>query len=153
MQEGAPRIVSRLKGPLQQVPALGRPVQDLRQVPGDCPSFGDARQAFALTSRSDLLHKLRANETMDTRAHVLILRSVNERGWGWSASEIRRVQLLERVADEPVEHPGEYAEVKAFYDARPDQNENAIGVANDDLTYLTEHGSSRTAPASAASSP
>jgi hypothetical protein len=67
-----------------------------------------------------------------------MLRSVNERGWGWTASEIRRVQLLEWVADEPVEHPGEYAEVKAFYDARPDQNENAIGVANDDLTYLTE---------------
>lgn len=63
---------------------------------------------------------------------------MNERGWDWTASEIRRVQLLEWVADEPVEHPGEYAEVKAFYDARPDQNENAIGVAKDDLTYLAE---------------
>lgn len=60
------------------------------------------------------------------------------RGWGWTASEIRRVQLLEWVADEPVEHAGDYAEVKAFYDARLDQSENAMGVAHDDLTYLTE---------------
>lgn len=63
---------------------------------------------------------------------------MSERGWGWTASEIRRVQLLEWVATEPVEHPGQYVEVKAFYDVRPDQRENAIGVAFDDLTYLTE---------------
>jgi len=61
---------------------------------------------------------------------------VNERGWGWTASEIRRVQLLEWVAEESVPRPGEYVEVKAFYDARPDQTENTSGVAFDDLTYL-----------------
>jgi len=63
---------------------------------------------------------------------------VSERGWGWTASEIRRVQLLEWAAAEPVEHAGQYVEVKAFYDARPDQCENNIGVAFDDLASLTE---------------
>jgi hypothetical protein len=63
---------------------------------------------------------------------------VNERGWGWTASEIRRVQLLEWVAAESVKHPEQYVEVKAFYDARSDQSENDIGVAFGDLAYLTE---------------
>ena len=63
---------------------------------------------------------------------------MNERGWSWTASEIRRVQLLEWVAEESAEHPERYVEVKAFYDVRPDQSENDIGVASDDLTYLAD---------------
>jgi hypothetical protein len=63
---------------------------------------------------------------------------VNERGWGWTASEIRRTQLLEWVAEESVARPGVYAEVKAFYDARPDQSENDSGVARDDLASVAE---------------
>jgi hypothetical protein len=63
---------------------------------------------------------------------------VSERGWDWTASEIRRVQLLEWVAEQSVARLGEYIEVKAFYDARPDQSENTGEVAFDDLTSLTE---------------
>ena len=63
---------------------------------------------------------------------------MDERGWGWTASEIRRVQLLEWIADESVDHPEQYVEVKAFYDVRPDQDENDSGVAFDDLAHLTE---------------
>lgn len=63
---------------------------------------------------------------------------MNERGWDWTASEIRRVQLLEWVAKQSVARLGEYIEVKAFYDARPDQSENTGEVAFDDLTSLTE---------------
>ena len=66
------------------------------------------------------------------------MRFGNERGWGWTASEIRRVQLLEWVAEESVAHPELWVEVKAFYDVRPDQSENDIGVAFADLAYLTE---------------
>ena len=63
---------------------------------------------------------------------------MNERGWGWTGSEIRRVQLLEWVAEESAARPGEYVEVKAFCDVRPDQAENRSDLAFDDLTYLTE---------------
>jgi len=63
---------------------------------------------------------------------------VNERGWGWTASEIRRAQLLQWVAEESVARPGEYVEVKAFYVVRPDQAENKSDLGFDDLTYLTE---------------
>ncbi len=63
---------------------------------------------------------------------------MNERGWGWIASEIRRVQLLEWIAQESVEHPERYVEVKAFYDGRPDQSENDIGVAFADFAALVE---------------
>jgi hypothetical protein len=62
---------------------------------------------------------------------------VNERGWGWTASEIRRVQLLDWVAEQSVARPDEYVEVKAFYDARSDQSENTNEVAFDDLASLT----------------
>jgi hypothetical protein len=61
---------------------------------------------------------------------------VNERGWGWTASEIRRAQLLEWIAGEAVDRPGEHIEVKAFYDSRPDQSENDFDVARADITYL-----------------
>jgi hypothetical protein len=61
---------------------------------------------------------------------------VNERGWGWTASEIRRVQLLEWIAEEAVDRPGQYIEVKAFYDSRADQSENDFDVARADLAYL-----------------
>ena len=60
--------------------------------------------------------------------------NAGNRGWSWTASEIRRVQLLEWVAEESAEHPERYVEVKAFYDVRPDQSENDIGLASDDLT-------------------
>lgn len=61
---------------------------------------------------------------------------MNERGWGWTASEIRRVQLLEWIAAEYAKHPAEASEVKAFYDTRSDQTENDNGVAFGDLTDM-----------------
>ena len=63
---------------------------------------------------------------------------MNERGWGWTASEIRRVQLLEWIADEAVDRSGGYIEAKAFYNGWADQSENDFDVARADLTYLAE---------------
>jgi hypothetical protein len=65
---------------------------------------------------------------------------MNERGWGWTASEIRRVQLLEWIAAESAKHPVQASKVKSFYDARLDQSENDIGVASGDLDSIVEAG-------------
>lgn len=64
---------------------------------------------------------------------------MDSRGWGWTASEIRQVQLTEWLADE-AEAPNVYVSVELFYEGRPDQRENDSGVANADLKLLEERG-------------
>lgn len=63
---------------------------------------------------------------------------MNERGWGWTASEIRRVHLLEWIAEASVGHPERYINVKAFYDGRSDQSKNDFGVARTDFAALVQ---------------
>jgi hypothetical protein len=65
---------------------------------------------------------------------------MSARGWGWTSSDIRRVQLLEWIAKQSTEHPELYVDVKDFYDARPDQSENVVAVAWGDLTHLEKQG-------------
>jgi hypothetical protein len=70
------------------------------------------------------------------RAHVLTFNSVNERGWGWTASEIRRIQLLAWIAEQSARHPERYANIKAFYDARLGLGGNVFEMARSDLAFL-----------------
>jgi hypothetical protein len=65
---------------------------------------------------------------------------MDARGWGWTRSDIRRVQLLESIAVDSAKHPDQYVDVKDFYDGRPDQSENEFTVAWGDVTYLDERG-------------
>ena len=55
------------------------------------------------------------------------------RGWGWTASEIRRNRLVEWI----VPQSGvQYVEVGPFYEALPDQGANTSEVAYSDLKEL-----------------
>jgi len=60
---------------------------------------------------------------------------MNERGWGWTASEIRQIQLIEWIVPQPTEH---FVPVKPFYDDLPDQAANTFQVAHADLKLLEE---------------
>jgi hypothetical protein len=60
---------------------------------------------------------------------------MNERGWGWSASEIRQMRLAEWLAGQQA---GGYLSVTEFYDALPDQAMNTWDVAHSDLKYLEQ---------------
>lgn len=58
---------------------------------------------------------------------------MDERGWGWTASEIRRAQLIEWI----VPQSGvEYVPVGPFYEGLPDQGANTFEVAYSDLKEL-----------------
>jgi hypothetical protein len=65
---------------------------------------------------------------------------MNDRGWGWIASEIRRVKLLEWIADESAKYPEQSAKIKVFYDARTDQSENDGATAFGELAFLDDAG-------------
>ena len=60
---------------------------------------------------------------------------MDQRGWGWSTSEIRQAQLVEWIAQQPAD---QYVSVEAFYYALPDQAMNAWEVAHGDLKLLEE---------------
>ncbi len=48
---------------------------------------------------------------------------MDERGWGWTASEIRRAQLIEWI----VPQSGDvFVPVRPFYEALPDQEANTF---------------------------
>jgi hypothetical protein len=64
---------------------------------------------------------------------------MNEKGWGWSASEIRQVHLIEWLAQHP-ENPGVMVSVEEFYRDLPDQAENTWDTAHGDLRLLEERG-------------
>lgn len=58
---------------------------------------------------------------------------MDERGWGWSSSDIRQAQLVEWIA----QHTGDTVfSPEAFYDALPDQDMNSWEVAHGDLKLL-----------------
>jgi hypothetical protein len=58
---------------------------------------------------------------------------MDERGWGWTDSEIRQAQLVEWVAQQPLDTMFSPEE---FYDALPDQKMNTWDVAHGDLQAL-----------------
>jgi hypothetical protein len=63
---------------------------------------------------------------------------VDARGWPWTRSEIRHIQLLEWLAKQVAERPNIFAEVVAFYDERADQREKTFETAYGDLKLLEE---------------
>jgi hypothetical protein len=60
---------------------------------------------------------------------------MNERGWGWTPSEIRQTQLVEWLVPQWSE---QYVPVRPFYDALADQSANTFPVAYADLKFLEE---------------
>ena len=62
---------------------------------------------------------------------------MDERGWGWTASEIRHAQLIEWIVQRSRERPeGQGIPVQPFYSALPDQSMNTNEIARGDLDYL-----------------
>lgn len=64
---------------------------------------------------------------------------MNERGWGWTPSEIRQTQLIEWVIGESAGR-NVYVRVKPFYDSLPDQAMNRDHIARGDLEALKGRG-------------
>jgi len=63
--------------------------------------------------------------------------AMDQRGWGWTATEIRQTQLIEWVVQRSAELPaGQYVPVEPFYSALPDQSQNTHPVAHGDVTVL-----------------
>jgi hypothetical protein len=62
---------------------------------------------------------------------------MNDKGWGWSASEIRQVHLVEWLAQHP-ENSGVDVTVEEFYRDLPDQAQNNFDTAYGDLRLLEE---------------
>lgn len=60
---------------------------------------------------------------------------MNERGWGWTPSELRQIHLAEWIAQQPAV---QYISVVEFYDSLPDQSMNTWDAAHSDLKYLEE---------------
>jgi hypothetical protein len=63
----------------------------------------------------------------------LTLLGMDRRGWGWSASEIRRAHLAEWLAQQETEG---YCYVTEFYDSLEDQRMNTWEMAHGDLKVL-----------------
>src|ERR1700730_10016785 len=63
---------------------------------------------------------------------------MDERGWGWTASQIRQIWLIEWITAKSAEHPEAYVPVQPFYDALPDQNLNRYEIAYADFNLLEQ---------------
>ena len=62
---------------------------------------------------------------------------MDERGWGWTASENRRAQLVEWIVRQSREWgDGVYAPLDRFYGSLPDQSMNTYEIALDDVNSL-----------------
>ena len=62
---------------------------------------------------------------------------MDERGWGWTASETRRAQLIDWIVQRSAKEPGGvYVPLDSFYRALPDQSMNTYVIALDDVTSL-----------------
>lgn len=61
---------------------------------------------------------------------------MEDRGWGWTASEIRRVRFIEWLA--PQSSSATYVPVKPFYDSQPDQGSFTAAVVYDELRELDQ---------------
>jgi hypothetical protein len=59
---------------------------------------------------------------------------MEDRGWGWTASKIRQVRLVEWLV--PQSSSMAYVPVKPFYDAEPDQGALTVQVVHDELREL-----------------
>lgn len=59
---------------------------------------------------------------------------MEERGWGWTATEIRQAQLIEWLV--PQSSSATYVCVKPFYDAQPGQEALTAAVVHDELWEL-----------------
>lgn len=60
------------------------------------------------------------------------------RGWGWTASDIRQVRLIEWLAEHSAGHANVFVDVKEFYDGLTDQNENRFEIACADMKRLED---------------
>ena len=59
---------------------------------------------------------------------------MEERGWGWTATEIRQAQFIEWLV--PQSSSATYVSVKPFYDAQPGQEALTAAVIHDELWEL-----------------
>jgi hypothetical protein len=65
---------------------------------------------------------------------------MNQRGWGWTPSEIRQTQLIEWLVEVSAAQPNVYVPVKPFYDSLPGQAIDSGHVARGDLDALARRG-------------
>lgn len=63
---------------------------------------------------------------------------MDERGSGWTRSQIRQVQLLEWLATQSAGQPHVYVDVAAFYHSLADLGDDEFGIALADLKLLEE---------------
>ena len=66
---------------------------------------------------------------------VSTILAMEERGWGWTATQIRQAQFIEWLA--PRSSSATYVLVKPFYDAQPGQQALTIAVVHDELGSWT----------------
>jgi hypothetical protein len=62
------------------------------------------------------------------------IRAMGERGWGWTASKIRRVRFIEWLV--PQSTSAVFVAVKPFYDAQGDPGTFTVQVVHDELREL-----------------
>lgn len=60
--------------------------------------------------------------------------NMGDRGWGWTASQIRQARLVEWLV--PQSSSATYMPVKPFYDAQPDKDALTAAVVHDELREL-----------------
>src|ERR1700735_3549229 len=60
---------------------------------------------------------------------------MDERGWGWTTSEIRQTQLVEWIVPQSADT---YVPVKPFYDELADQDALTLAVVHGDLQSLQQ---------------
>ena len=65
---------------------------------------------------------------------------MNERGWGWTPSEIRQTQLIEWLITESAGQASVYVPVSTYYYSLPDQAANSDHIACGDLEALRRKG-------------
>ena len=61
---------------------------------------------------------------------------MGERGWGWTASKIRRVRFIEWLV--PLSTSTMFVPVKPFYDAQHDPGALTVQVVHDELRELEQ---------------
>ena len=61
---------------------------------------------------------------------------MEDRGWGWTATQIRQARFIEWLV--PQSSSAAYVPVKPFYDAQPDKDALTIAVVHDELRELDQ---------------
>lgn len=99
----------------------------MRQAPQACR---DAELGSAISRLTHLLKSL---------SQGVSLCAVDDRGWGWPASETRRAQLVEWIVSRSAGQPdNSYLYISEFYDALPDQDMNTYVIALSDANDLED---------------